>query len=538
MGIRGKLLASIGVLGLGYILFFGLMEWTTATTQKHLRIASGSLFPAATSLQQAQASFQKLNKSYRDAVVLQDVSALNAGDADASAAATALTTAADKLQFNPELSQQATALLSRFTELHARAKATYATTMSGAALSPETQAALAKVDADSRDLDQQLADFDDSVGNRSYQAELAAVTASNNRQQFLGAALFLIAVLIAAGSLFVMERQVSAPLRDISHRLADGARKVAQSAQQVSTSSQSLFEDCSHQAASLQETAASSEQIRSMAESSTHHCGSTASLVSMSQDKFVLTNQSLAELTLAMNEINSSSANISKVIKLIDEIAFQTNILALNAAVEAARAGAAGQGFAVVAEEVRNLSQRCAQAANESALMIEESIAKYKGGKSKLDDVTAAIHAVTEESSKVKLLVDEINTGSAEQTHGISQIARAIGDMEKNHPGLHHQRPIRRSRRRRTQHRVRIPQRNRPHPLKRSRGRHPHPPRRLNSAPSAILLVCHSRRESVLPLRQASKTARSAYWFTPLARNPPSTTRISPVTNADASLAR
>ena len=228
-----------------------------------------------------------------------------------------------------------------------------------------------------------------------------------------------------------MERQVSTPLRDLARRLAEGAHKVAESASRVSTSSQSLFQDCSHQAASLQQTAASSEQIRSMAETSTQSCNSTAELVSMSQDKFVHTNQSLGELTHAMDEINSSSNTISKVIKLIDEIAFQTNILALNAAVEAARAGASGLGFAVVADEVRNLSQRCAQAASDSAAMIEESIAKCESGKVRLNEVTAAIRAITEESSKVKTLVDQINTGSAEQTNGIGQITHAIFDMEK-----------------------------------------------------------------------------------------------------------
>jgi len=154
-------------------------------------------------------------------------------------------------------------------------------------------------------------------------------------------------------------------------------------------------------------------------------------LVTMSQDKFVRTNQSLAELTGAMDQINSSSTKISKIIKLIDEIAFQTNILALNAAVEAARAGSAGLGFAVVADEVRSLSQRCAQAANESATMIEESIANCATGKTRLADVAVSIRAITEESSKVKSLVDDINTGSAEQTNGISQIARAISEMEK-----------------------------------------------------------------------------------------------------------
>jgi methyl-accepting chemotaxis protein len=431
MGIRGKLLSSIGILGLGYILFFGLMEWTTANTQKHLNIASECLFPAASSLQQAQASFQKLNKSYRDAIVLQDVTALNAGDSDARAAESALESAQQKLSYSPELEHQVSETLAQFTDLHSRAKTAYASTMSGAALSASTQDALSHIDQESHQLDQQFTDLYDLVGNRSYQAELQDVNASNTHQEIMGVALFVLAILVAGTSLFIMERKVSSPLRDISQRLAEGARKVAHSASQVSSSSQSLFEDCSHQAASLEETAASSEEIRSMAESSTQNCGSTASLVSMSQNKFVLTNRSLEELTVAMDEINSSSTKISKVIKLIDEIAFQTNILALNAAVEAARAGSAGLGFAVVAEEVRNLSQRCAQAANDSTKMIEESIAKCVSGKAKLDDVTNAIRSVTEESSKVKALVDEINTGSAEQTNGISQIARAIAQMEK-----------------------------------------------------------------------------------------------------------
>jgi methyl-accepting chemotaxis protein len=168
-----------------------------------------------------------------------------------------------------------------------------------------------------------------------------------------------------------------------------------------------------------------------MAQASTEHCRSTADLVLSSQTKFVHTNKSLTELITAMDETNASSAKISKVIKLIDEIAFQTNILALNAAVEAARAGEAGLGFAVVAHEVRTLSQRCAQAAQDSAVMLDESMLKSHSGKAKLDEVTIAIRSVTEESSKVKAFVDQINTGSMEQTRGISQIARAIAEMEK-----------------------------------------------------------------------------------------------------------
>ncbi len=132
-----------------------------------------------------------------------------------------------------------------------------------------------------------------------------------------------------------------------------------------------------------------------------------------------------------MAEINSSSDKISKIIKVIDEIAFQTNILALNAAVEAARAGEAGMGFAVVADEVRNLAQRSAQAAKDTAGMIEESIAKSNEGSTKLQQVTEVIQAVTKSAVKVKTLVDEVNLGSQEQARGIEQIAKAVAQMDQ-----------------------------------------------------------------------------------------------------------
>jgi methyl-accepting chemotaxis protein/methyl-accepting chemotaxis protein-1 (serine sensor receptor) len=122
---------------------------------------------------------------------------------------------------------------------------------------------------------------------------------------------------------------------------------------------------------------------------------------------------------------------VAKIIRVIDEIAFQTNILALNAAVEAARAGEAGMGFAVVADEVRNLAQRSAQAAKDTAALIEESIARSREGSTKLDQVAGAIRAITESSGKVKVLVDEVKQGSEEQARGIRQIAKAISHMEQ-----------------------------------------------------------------------------------------------------------
>jgi methyl-accepting chemotaxis protein/methyl-accepting chemotaxis protein-1 (serine sensor receptor) len=132
-----------------------------------------------------------------------------------------------------------------------------------------------------------------------------------------------------------------------------------------------------------------------------------------------------------MNEIRGSSEKISKIIHVIDEIAFQTNILALNAAVEAARAGEAGMGFAVVADEVRNLAHRSAQAAKDTAVLIEESIARSGEGGRKLDQVASSILQITGSSSQVKTLIDEVDVGSHEQSRGIEQISTAVNQMEQ-----------------------------------------------------------------------------------------------------------
>jgi methyl-accepting chemotaxis protein len=133
----------------------------------------------------------------------------------------------------------------------------------------------------------------------------------------------------------------------------------------------------------------------------------------------------------SMKEINGSSEKIARIIKVIDEISFQTNILALNAAVEAARAGEAGMGFAVVADEVRNLAQRCAQAARDTAGLIEESIRTSTSGSARLNDMAEVIRGITTSSAEVGRLIDEVNHGSQEQARGVEHIASTISQVEQ-----------------------------------------------------------------------------------------------------------
>ena len=230
---------------------------------------------------------------------------------------------------------------------------------------------------------------------------------------------------------WIMIRTLNRQMTQAVSELTEGAEQISSAASQVSSSSQSLAQGSSEQAASIEETSASSEEINSMARKNTDNSRSMASLMGRSQEMFTRTNRQLEEMVVSMDEINESSGKISKIIKVIDEIAFQTNILALNAAVEAARAGEAGMGFAVVADEVRNLAQRSAQAAKDTALLIEESISKSNAGKEKVDQVATAIRDITSDSAKIKTLVDEVSLGSEEQSRGLDQIARSITQMEQ-----------------------------------------------------------------------------------------------------------
>ncbi len=243
--------------------------------------------------------------------------------------------------------------------------------------------------------------------------------------------MYWITLLTGGGIAFLIIKSTTSNLSQAVNELGRGAEEVTNAAAQISVGSQSLAQGTSEQAAALEETSASSQQMAAMTKKNADSSSEAASLMSIVDKRVVAANQTLAEMVISMGEITTSSDKISKIIKVIDEIAFQTNILALNAAVEAARAGEAGMGFAVVAEEVRNLAQRSAQAAKDTATLIEESIGRSGEGRTKLGKVEEAIRSITESSQKVKALVDDVNLSSSEQARGSEQIANAITQMEQ-----------------------------------------------------------------------------------------------------------
>jgi len=230
---------------------------------------------------------------------------------------------------------------------------------------------------------------------------------------------------------FFVTRSLSRTLTQTIDATSQAAQEVAAAAGQVSTSSQSLSQGATEQAASLEESSASMEEMAAMTRKNSENSVSAAGMMNEMARQVEDSNSSLQEMVKSMGAIKSSSEKVAKILKTIDEIAFQTNILALNAAVEAARAGEAGMGFAVVADEVRNLAQRSAQAAKDTATLIEESIANSNDGNAKLEQVASAITGITEKTVRVKTLVDEVSEAAGQQTQGIDQVTQAISQMEK-----------------------------------------------------------------------------------------------------------
>ena len=230
---------------------------------------------------------------------------------------------------------------------------------------------------------------------------------------------------------WIIGRGITKPLRQIIAELTASADQVTSASGQVSTASQSLAEGSTEQAASIEETSASLEEMSSMTRQNADNAGQANNLMKEASVVVGKANDSMGQLTGAISEISKASEETSKIIKTIDEIAFQTNLLALNAAVEAARAGEAGAGFAVVADEVRNLAMRAADAAKDTAALIEDTVKKTSGGSELVNVTNEAFSEVSTSAGRVGELVSEIAAASREQAEGIEQVNQAVVDMDK-----------------------------------------------------------------------------------------------------------
>jgi methyl-accepting chemotaxis protein len=241
----------------------------------------------------------------------------------------------------------------------------------------------------------------------------------------------LAALVSGAATAWLFTRSTNHVLRGISSELREGSRQLSSAASAISGSSQSLAQGAAEQAASIEEASAALTEVASMTKRNADHAAEGKAVAAQTRASAETGAGDMRHMTTAMDAIKASSDNIAKIIKTIDEIAFQTNILALNAAVEAARAGEAGMGFAVVAEEVRSLAQRSATAARETASSIQDSIQKSEDGVAISRRVAQGLDEIVTRVRQVDQIIVEIANASHEQNTGIEQVMQTVTQMEK-----------------------------------------------------------------------------------------------------------
>ena len=267
-----------------------------------------------------------------------------------------------------------------------------------------------------------------SIGvTQSAEEFLRASNAIRNVILLVGAAFLAFTVL----AVLFFARSITLPVMRAVQELTSGAEQVASASSQVSSASQSLAEGASEQAASIEETSSSLEEMASMTRQNADNATQANTLMREANKVAQEAGKAMSDLDGSMSEITTASEETQKIIKTIDEIAFQTNLLALNAAVEAARAGEAGAGFAVVADEVRNLALRAAEAAKNTAGLIENTVGRIGEGSELVTHTNRSFSDMVEKVARVGELVDEIAAASNEQAQGIDQVNKAVAEMDK-----------------------------------------------------------------------------------------------------------
>jgi methyl-accepting chemotaxis protein len=240
-----------------------------------------------------------------------------------------------------------------------------------------------------------------------------------------------IALVVGCVLAWVITVSITKPVNAAIAGLTEGASQVASASGQISSASQSLAEGSTEQAASLEESSSALEEMASMTRQNADNAGQANTMMGETKKQVDGGATAVKNMAGAMGEISQASEEIGKIIKTIEEIAFQTNLLALNAAVEAARAGEAGKGFAVVADEVRNLAQRAGQAARDTADLIESTVARVKNGTEIVGQLEASFTEIEGSATKVAGIISEISAASQEQAQGVDQVNTAVAQMDK-----------------------------------------------------------------------------------------------------------
>ncbi len=428
--MSARIWRGIGIFILGFVVLTIVGKIQGTRTESSLANTSEALFPAAQLSQQAESSFQQAVKGFGDAVLMQDSGALEKAAEQGRAVVAALNAVATAPGLAPERAAGARDLAHRFEQFFTDAGSVYGAVLSNPSAMASMQSRVQELGQRTEILKTSLAaartQFSDDL-----KQQIGELREASSRQRrftlLIFAATLILAVLIVN---LTIRRSIVGPVLHAIEGVRKAAHTAADSSTRAAESGNRVARDAQEQAAVIEETSASLEEIGVTTRKNADQAVEADRLMAEARLRLERSTEVVRSLLASMEEISRSSRELLVILKSSDEIAFNTNILALNAAVEAARAGAAGAGFSVVANEVRSLAHRAAEAARNSATIVETTLANVSAGVRLVSQANRSFDEVFGTIGDVGKLVSAIATNSEEQARGVTLIGDAVTRMQ------------------------------------------------------------------------------------------------------------
>lgn len=431
LNITAKIWLSIGVFIVGFVFATVLGQVQGLSTEGRLRVTANALFPAAQKGQEAEAAFQRMVNGFADAVLLQDSAALDRATGDGQKVIASLNGISSIPGVQTERIRQARDISVPLERFSSDAHQVYSELLANPSKMTEMQDRIAALAPRTDALNASLKTIKEDLA-KDLRLELQNLEVRSLSQRWMSLGV-LLTTLIAAAIIvnLTIRRAITGPILTVISGMQESADGAALASDQMTRSGKIVARDAQQQAAYLQETTASLSQISSTTTVNAGQASQADGLMRQATESVGLATTAMNNLAESMDMIQRSSKQVVGVLKNLDQIAFQTNILALNAAVEAARAGAAGSGFSVVADEVRSLARKSTDSARQSAEIIEKTIADVGKGVALVARAHEAFGAVSTTIATGSELVSRIAANSKEQARGISHIGDALNKIEK-----------------------------------------------------------------------------------------------------------